>query len=107
MTIFKKIRKLLPGHFLCVENGDIRIQQYWDIEFKPNREMSEDDFIEGFMQLLRESVGMHLMNEVPLGVFLSGGTDSQHSRSPDEQGRQRTREHRFHRIWRRYGWVYR
>ncbi|MCJ7631683.1 asparagine synthase C-terminal domain-containing protein, partial [Candidatus Bathyarchaeota archaeon] len=54
----------------------VRTQKYWDMEFKPDRTKKEDYFIEGFMSLLRESVGIHLMSEVPLGAFLSGGIDS-------------------------------
>jgi asparagine synthase (glutamine-hydrolysing) len=76
LTIFKQVRKLLPGHLLIVENGQVRMRKYWDIEFKPDRNKKEDYFIEGFTALLEESVRMHLMSEVPLGAFLSGGIDS-------------------------------
>jgi asparagine synthase (glutamine-hydrolysing) len=76
LTIFKKIQKLLPGHILTVQNGQVNIQKYWDIEFEPDRLHSEDYFIEGFMELLQESINIHLISEVPLGAFLSGGIDS-------------------------------
>ncbi len=76
LSLFKGIQKLLPGHLLILENGQKKVQQYWDVAFQPNRSGKEEDFIEGIMGLLEESVGMHLMSEVPLGAFLSGGIDS-------------------------------
>jgi len=75
-TIYTNIRKLLPGHTLTWENGNITIQEYWDIHFIPDRSKDEKYFIEGFLDLFQESVEMRLMSEVPLGAFLSGGIDS-------------------------------
>ncbi|HHT9125410.1 MAG TPA: asparagine synthase (glutamine-hydrolyzing) [Candidatus Brocadiia bacterium] len=76
LTIFKDIYKLLPGHIIVCEKGQIRIEKYWDIYYQPDYKKSEDYFIDGFMGLLEESVKIHLMSEVPLGAFLSGGIDS-------------------------------
>src|SRR3990170_866247 len=42
MTIFSKIRKLLPGHTLTWQDGRIRINKYWDLQFIPDRGKSED-----------------------------------------------------------------
>lgn len=76
LTIFKDIYKLLPGHIIVCEKGHIRVEKYWDIYYQPDYKKSEDYFIDGFMGLLEESVKIHLMSEVPLGAFLSGGIDS-------------------------------
>lgn len=76
LTIFKGIQKVLPGHVITVQDGKITDQEYWDIQFRPDRSKNEEYFIEGFMDLLQESVNMRLMSEVPLGAFLSGGIDS-------------------------------
>lgn len=76
LTIFKDIRKLLPGHTITVKSGEIRQRKYWDLHFTPDRSKSEKHFIEGFMDLLQEAVDIRLMSEVPLGAFLSGGIDS-------------------------------
>ena len=76
LTIFSKIRKLLPGHTLTWQDGRIRINKYWDLQFIPDRGKSEDDFIRGFMDIFQESVKSHLISDVPLGAFLSGGVDS-------------------------------
>lgn len=76
LTIYRGIRKLLPGHILTLKGGHAEIRQYWDLCFEPDRKKKEKDFICESMDLLRESVRMRLMSDVPLGAFLSGGVDS-------------------------------
>jgi len=75
-TIFKRIKKLLPGHTLKWKAGKVTEKKYWDLYFNPDYSKSENYFIDGFMGLLQESVRIRLMSEVPLGAFLSGGIDS-------------------------------
>ncbi|MBI5855787.1 MAG: amidotransferase 1, exosortase A system-associated [Nitrospirae bacterium] len=75
-TIFRNIRKLQPGHTLTVTAEGIHEAQYWDLRFDPDERPTEEDWIEGLREKLRESVSIHLMSEVPLGAFLSGGMDS-------------------------------
>jgi len=76
LSIFKNIRKLLPGHTLTVRDGQTSIRKYWDLTFVPDRTKSEEYFIEEFMGRLQEAVQIRLISEVPLGAFLSGGIDS-------------------------------
>jgi len=76
LTIFKGIRKLLPGYTLTWQNGEISIRKYWDLTVVPDRGKSEQYFIDGFMDLFKDSVQAHLVSDVPLGAFLSGGIDS-------------------------------
>lgn len=76
MTIYKHIRKLMPGHSLSFKDGKTTIRKYWDLYFAPDLSKSESYFIDGFMGLLEEAVRIRLMSEVPLGAFLSGGIDS-------------------------------
>ena len=76
LSIFKGIRKLLPGHFLRADPKGITIKKYWDISFQPDYGKSESFFIEKFQELFSEAVKMRLLSEVPLGAFLSGGVDS-------------------------------
>lgn len=75
LTMFQGIKKLQPGHTLIYENGKIRIQKYWDVAFSSEQE-NENYFSKKLLGLLRESVKIRLMSEVPLGAYLSGGTDS-------------------------------
>ena len=76
LTIYSGIKKLPPGHSLTWENGNFRVQKYWDIYFAPNRSRGEDYFIDGFLEMFQESVNIRLISEVPIGGFLSGGIDS-------------------------------
>ena len=75
-TIFQQIYKLRPGHTLIVSEEGVKEEEYWDITFQPERGRAEREVAEGVLEKLRESVSVHLMSEVPLGAFLSGGIDS-------------------------------
>jgi len=79
-TLFEGIYKLLPGHRLIFADGRVRIEQYWDVPLDgPDPELSrasDATLVERFGELLRESVRLRLMSDVPLGMFLSGGLDS-------------------------------
>jgi len=75
-TLVEGIEKLLPGQWLEWRRGAIRTEQYWRLpEGKAENWTSEAAEAE-LDRLLRESVREHLMSDVPLGVWLSGGLDS-------------------------------
>ncbi|MFQ3675655.1 MAG: asparagine synthase (glutamine-hydrolyzing) [Endomicrobiia bacterium] len=77
MTIFKDIYKLLPGHFLLWKNGVIKIEKYWDLEnLKFDDKIDEESCVEQLTILIKDVVEKHLISDVPLGIFLSGGLDS-------------------------------
>jgi asparagine synthase (glutamine-hydrolysing) len=76
LTIFKGIRKLLPGHTLTVDRGRVRERRYWDIQFKPDRTRSEADVLQELTARIDDAVRIRLISDVPLGAFLSGGIDS-------------------------------
>jgi len=77
-TIFTGARKLLPGHTLTLRVGHPlpKSKQYWDVPFTPHAPMSERQMEEELVVRLREAVQSHLIADVPLGAFLSGGVDS-------------------------------
>ena len=77
-TMFEGIRALAPAHTLVCDRNGIRIQQYWNLSFAANEEHhgSEELCAEQLETLLRESVRLHLVSDVPFGAFLSGGVDS-------------------------------
>lgn len=76
-TLFKHVKRLLPGHTLLWKDGKITIKKYWDISFEPKHEKKSDaEFVEEWRELFKESVKLRLMADVPLGMFLSGGIDS-------------------------------
>jgi asparagine synthase (glutamine-hydrolysing) len=75
--IFKNVYKLAPAHFLLFKDGQITTQKYWDFDYSVNTEIkSENEYIEGLREKIREAVKVRLISEVPLGAFLSGGIDS-------------------------------
>lgn len=76
LTIFSTIRKLEPGHSVRCTADDITIRRYWELHFEPDHARSAEDFSEEFLHLFDESVRIHLLSDVPLGAFLSGGIDS-------------------------------
>jgi asparagine synthase (glutamine-hydrolysing) len=76
-SILDGIKKLEPGHILSVARGRTpRPERYWDVQFQPDYGRSEADFVEQLRALLDEAVRLHLVSDVPLGAFLSGGIDS-------------------------------
>ena len=77
-TMFRGIRKLLPGHTLELdERSAISIHPYWDMPMGGDTApRSRDYYVKTYRDLLEECVASHLMSDVPLGVFLSGGLDS-------------------------------
>ncbi len=75
-TLVDGIEKLPPGHFLEWRDGDVRLNAYWRLEFREQPEWTEDSAKERLDFLLRESMREHLISDVPLGVWLSGGLDS-------------------------------
>lgn len=78
-TMFAGVRKLMPGHILELREGDAepRIQRYWDLTTEVDRaQHSRGYYVTEYRKLLEEAVASHLMSDVPLGVFLSGGLDS-------------------------------
>jgi asparagine synthase (glutamine-hydrolysing) len=78
-TLFKGIHRLPPGHTLAYANGLVSTRRYWDVPIgraDDARESTGADLVARFRELLRESVRLRLMADVPLGVFLSGGLDS-------------------------------
>jgi len=77
-TIYRGIKKLLPGHYLiCLGDGQCQLSQYWDSPL-PNddEDRGEDYYRTRIEELLGRAVSSHLLSDVPLGAFLSGGVDS-------------------------------
>ncbi len=77
-TMYAGIRKLLPGHTLQLgEDGDLQTSQYWDLGVAADDGSRPREFyVARYRELLEQCVASHLMSDVPLGVFLSGGLDS-------------------------------
>ncbi len=74
-TLVEGIRKLPPGNFLEWREGAASIEPYWKLEFAPQR-IDWDAAKQELDALLRSAVREHLLSDVPLGVWASGGLDS-------------------------------
>jgi len=76
-SIVQGIHKLEPGAVLTVSaTSGVRVQSYWKLEWAPDYGRSEAELAEELRGRLEESVRMHMVSDVPLGAFLSGGVDS-------------------------------
>jgi asparagine synthase (glutamine-hydrolysing) len=74
-TLIDGIRKLMPGEWLEWEDGSVRTERYWDLRFDP-QPVTLGDAKEELDALLHSAVKEHLVSDVPLGVWSSGGLDS-------------------------------
>jgi asparagine synthase (glutamine-hydrolysing) len=76
-TLFKGVKRLLPGHTLTWKAGRITVRPYWDLSFAaPMETRSDAELVAEYAERFREAVRLRLMADVPLGMFLSGGIDS-------------------------------
>ena len=77
-TFFKNVYKLPPGHYMSidVENGKSEIQRYWSFEFNQKNNLDKKQTTDKIQSVLKDSVKHHMIADVPVGAFLSGGIDS-------------------------------
>ncbi len=76
-TLFEGVMKLQAGHRAVYENGKVSVSQYWHLDsFNNKLKGSEKELADELERVLLESVEMHLLSDVPVGAFLSGGIDS-------------------------------
>lgn len=77
-TFFKDIKRLMPGHFMKVKNGEIEIYKYWTAKFNTqfNSSKPDQEYADEFYELYKKVIKRHLISDVPVGVSLSGGLDS-------------------------------
>jgi asparagine synthase (glutamine-hydrolysing) len=79
-TIYRDIRRLEPGHYLCWQDSCVTVSQYWDIQYDEDRSLTANAASDLVRSTVEKSVRSHLgaqtcgMKEI--GAFLSGGTDS-------------------------------
>ncbi len=75
-TIYEGIHEIPPAHIGIWSNGTLQLRRYWQQNPSGDGHKSIDYYTEGLLHHLEEAVRLHLVSEVPLGAFLSGGIDS-------------------------------
>jgi asparagine synthase (glutamine-hydrolysing) len=75
-TMVRQIQKLPPAHFLTWRDGAVQVQRYWSYTQRPKLTCSRAEAVERIRDKLDESIRIRLRSDVPLGLLLSGGVDS-------------------------------
>lgn len=71
-TVIRGVRSLPAGHYLCWKSGTATLHRYWDLTYEARDGVS----VEGLRERLKDCVARHMVSDVPMGLFLSGGVDS-------------------------------
>jgi len=77
-TFFKNVFKLPPAHYIKIsgETEEIVIEKYWSFSFHQDDSLDEAETAEKILEVMEDSVAHHMIADVPVGAFLSGGIDS-------------------------------
>jgi asparagine synthase (glutamine-hydrolysing) len=77
LSMFREVRKLPPAHKLVYEPGKApAIEPYWRLRFEPKLTLDEDALVDELEERLSDALRLHMVSDVPVGAFLSGGMDS-------------------------------
>lgn len=76
LSIFENIHKLPAAHVLVYSNRRSSLTHYWHIQPAPDYKPTEEEWVEELRSRLQDAVESHLVSDVPVGAFLSGGLDS-------------------------------
>jgi asparagine synthase (glutamine-hydrolysing) len=76
-SMFRQVRKLPPAHTLTFNGaGQTTIHRYWDLQYEPKLSGSDEDLVDALEEQLIECIRLHMVSDVPVGAFMSGGLDS-------------------------------
>ena len=76
-SMFRNIKKLAPTHLLTFNpDRGLKIARYWDLHYEPKLSGSEDELVDALEEHLIEALRLHMVSDVPVGAFMSGGLDS-------------------------------
>jgi asparagine synthase (glutamine-hydrolysing) len=75
-TMFRQVKKLPAAHRLVFQQGTVTVSRYWDLSFDDKSDLAEPELMDALQAKLVETIRSHLISDVPIGAFLSGGMDS-------------------------------
>jgi len=75
-TFFQGIFKLMPGHYFIFENGEMKIERYFDPLLQPDEDMNYEELVQNIDKSLKESIRYHMVSDVEVASLLSSGVDS-------------------------------
>lgn len=77
-SFFKNVYKLPPAHYLSINlsTNEVNMQKYWSFEFQQDNNLKEGETAKEIYETVKDSVRHHMIADVPVGAFLSGGIDS-------------------------------
>jgi len=76
-SMFRDVLKLPPAHYLTFSKAEgLKVKRYWDLNYEPKWPESERELMDALEDQLIETLRLHMVSDVPVGAFLSGGLDS-------------------------------
>ena len=75
-TLLQGVHELMPGHRLVIEDGQVKIERYWEVYYDLDWDHTRRWFVERLRGLIEDSLKVHLRADVPVGAYVSGGVDS-------------------------------
>ncbi|MBL7901671.1 MAG: asparagine synthase (glutamine-hydrolyzing) [Bacteroidia bacterium] len=75
-TLIDNVMELSPAHTLQIKEGNLNVEKYWEVYYNLDFSKSPKYFEERLHELVYESIQLHTRSDVPIGAYLSGGTDS-------------------------------
>ena len=75
-TLFQGIQELPPAHYLVAKNGKHHLSKYWEVFYELDFHHTPKYFEDNLRRLIEESIHLHTRADVPIGAYVSGGTDS-------------------------------
>ena len=75
-TMFAEVNELPPAHTLTWQAGKVQLRRYWSLSYRPDAGRPDKYYVDTFREKLASAVRSHMISDVPIGAFLSGGIDS-------------------------------
>ncbi|MEM2883724.1 MAG: asparagine synthase (glutamine-hydrolyzing) [Nitrososphaerales archaeon] len=74
--MFEGVKRLKAGYLLSFQNGEVEVKQYWNLEPDVDFGLTLGDAASAVRRLIKSAVESHMVSDVPIGAFLSGGLDT-------------------------------